>query len=178
MRAKHACNSYKCITRRIVIGTRHHYACWAWSYTNFVHSAQNALYCMIEWLLDNQLHWIVDFIQHVTAGVPLRTLVHGDFYALPAKMPHGPIVNERPFVNFTTMWKLIGAHIADQYVPLLARAGVLPCTQLALHASSSVADLLRVLHNYIWFSLFRRCHVCMIVDNVRHVYGQVVHDTL
>ena len=42
MRAKHACNSYKCITRLIVTGTRHHYAGWAWSCTNFVHSAQNA----------------------------------------------------------------------------------------------------------------------------------------
>ena len=42
----------------------------------------------------------------------------------------------------------------DQYVPLLARAGVLPCTQFALHPSSSVANLLRVLHDYIWFNFF------------------------
>ena len=42
MRAKHACNSYKCITRLIVTGTRHYYAGWAWSYTNVVHSARTA----------------------------------------------------------------------------------------------------------------------------------------
>ena len=42
MRAKHACNSCKCITRLIVTGTRHYYVGWAWSCTNFVHSAQNA----------------------------------------------------------------------------------------------------------------------------------------
>ena len=42
MRAKHACNSYKCITRLIVTGTRHYYAGWAWSCTNFVHSAGTA----------------------------------------------------------------------------------------------------------------------------------------
>ena len=42
MRVKHACNSYKCITRLIVTGTRHHYAGWAWSCTNFVHSAGTA----------------------------------------------------------------------------------------------------------------------------------------
>ena len=38
MRAKHACNSYKCITRLIVTGTRHYYAGWACSCTNFVHN--------------------------------------------------------------------------------------------------------------------------------------------
>ena len=42
MRAKHACNSYKCITRLIVTGTRHHYAAWVWSCTNFVHGVQYA----------------------------------------------------------------------------------------------------------------------------------------
>ena len=42
MRAKHAYNSYKCITRLIVTGTRHYYAGWAWFCTNFVHGAQNA----------------------------------------------------------------------------------------------------------------------------------------
>ena len=42
MRAKHACNSYKCITRLIVTGTRHHYAGRTWSCTNFVHSVHTA----------------------------------------------------------------------------------------------------------------------------------------
>ena len=112
------------------------------------------------------------------AGVPLATVVHGDFYALPAKAPHGPIVNARPLLNFTTMWKLIGAHIASQYVPLLSATGVIPCTQLALHASSSVVNLLRVLHDYVWFKFFRRQRVCLVVDDVRHAYGSVVHATL
>ena len=69
---------------------------------------------------------MVEFLQSVSAGVPLRALVHGDFYALPAKVPHGPIANARPLLNFATTWKLVRAHIAHQYVPLLARAGVLP----------------------------------------------------
>ena len=42
MRARHACNSYKCITRLIVTGTGHCYAGWAWSFTNFVHSVGTA----------------------------------------------------------------------------------------------------------------------------------------
>ena len=107
---------------------------------------------MIEWLHDDQLQRVESFIQRVSAGVPLRAIFHGEFYALPAKMPHGPIVNARPLLNFTTMWKLVGAHIADQDVPLLARAGLLPCTQFAFHASSSLADLLQVLHDYIRFN--------------------------
>ena len=56
-------------------------------------------------------------------------------------------------------------------VLLVARAGVLPCTQFALHASSGVADLLRVLHDYMWFSFFRWRRECMVVDDVRHAYG-------
>ena len=124
-------------------------------------------YFMIEWLHDDQPQWVVGFIQQVSAGVPLRAIVHGDLYALPTKIPHGPIVNARPLLNLTTIWKLVSAHIADQCIPLLARAGVLPCTQFALHASSSVADLLGVLHDDIWFSFFRQRRVCLVVDDVQ-----------
>ena len=134
-------------------------------------------YCSIDWLRDAELQWVVEFLRSVSIGVPLRALVHGDFCPLTAKVPYGPIVNARPLLNFATMWKLVGAHIAHQYVPLVARAGALPCTQFALHASSSVADLLRVVHDYMWFHFFRRL-VCLVVDNVRHTYGSVVHDTL
>ena len=133
-------------------------------------------YCMIEWLREEELQWVVHFLQSVSTGVPLRALVHGDFYALPTKVPHGPIVHARPL--FTTMRKLVGAHIASQYVPLLARAGVQPCTQFALHASSSVAHLLRVLHDYVWFRFLRQKRVCLVVDNVRHAHGSIGHDTL
>ena len=62
---------------------------------------------------------------------------------LRACWPHAPLVNAAPLLNFTTMWKLVGAHIASQYVPDLAWAGFLPCTRFALHASFSVVDLLR-----------------------------------
>ena len=114
-------------------------------------------YCIIEWLHDDQLQWVVSF-----HGCPPRAIVHGDFYALLAKIPHGPIVNALLLLKFTTMWKLVGAHIADQYVPLLARRGVLPCTQFALHPSSSVADLLRVLQDYMWFRFFRHRLVSLV----------------
>ena len=99
-------------------------------------------YCMIEWLHDEELQWVVEFLQSVSTGVPLRALVHGHFYALHAKVLHEPIVNAPPLLNCTTMLKLVGAHIANHYVPLLARVGVLPCTHFPLHASSRVADLL------------------------------------
>ena len=133
---------------------------------------------MVEWLRDDELQWVFEFIQCVATGVPLRAIVHGGFYALLAKIPHGPILNARPLLNSTPMWKLVGAHIASQYVPLQARAGVLPCTQCALHASSTVVDLLRVLHDYVWFRFFRRKRVCPVVDDVRHAYGSAVHTAL
>ena len=68
---------------------------------------------MIKWLHDAQLQWVVNFNCNVVRGVPLDVLVHGNFYALPAEKPHGPIANARPRLNFTTMWKLIGAHIVE-----------------------------------------------------------------
>ena len=46
---------------------------------------------MIEWMRDTELQWVVEFLQSVSAGVPLRALVQCDFYALPAKVLHGPI---------------------------------------------------------------------------------------
>ena len=55
-------------------------------------------YCMLEWLHDDQLQRVVDFVQDVIQGKPLEVLVHSDFYALPNKVPHGPIVNARPLV--------------------------------------------------------------------------------
>ena len=79
---------------------------------------------MLEWLHDVQLQWVVDFIRDVATRVPLDVVVHGDLYALRAKIPHGPIANARVLLNFTTMWKLIAAHITYQYVPLLAQTGV------------------------------------------------------
>ena len=97
---------------------------------------------------------MVNFIRNVVAGDPLEVLVHGDSYALPSKILHGPITNARPLLNFTTMWMLNGAHAADQCVPVLAQRGVSPCTQFTVHASSSVADFLSVLHNFTWYLRF------------------------
>ena len=107
-------------------------------------------YCMPEWLHDAQLKWVVDFVCNVANGLPVAVLVHRDFYALPNKVPHGPLANAPPLLNCTTMWKLTGAHIANHRIPLRTQSGVMPSTKFALHASSCIADLLRVLHNYIW----------------------------
>ena len=117
---------------------------------------------------------VVNFIHNVADGAPLDILVHGDFYALPSKTPHGPVVIARPLLNFTTMWKPIGAHITDQYILLLAHSRVLPYTQFALHASLCVANVLRVLHDYILFRCHQQQHICMVVDDVRHVLGSDV----
>ena len=81
---------------------------------------------MLQWLHDADCQWVVDFIGNAAAGAPLDILDHGDFYAEPSKTPPGPNVIAHPLVNFTTMWKLICAHIADQNVPHLAQYGVLP----------------------------------------------------
>ena len=45
-----------------------------------------------------------------------------------------------------------------------------------LHVSSSVAHFLRVLQYFVWFRSFGEQRFCMVVDDVRCVYGSVVHD--
>ena len=42
IKAMHARNSYKCITRLIVTSTRHDFAAWVQSYTKFMHNMQDA----------------------------------------------------------------------------------------------------------------------------------------
>ena len=74
-------------------------------------------YCMIQWLRDEEVQWPAKFLRSVSTRVPLRAFVHGDFYTLPAKVPHGPIVNARHLLNFTTMRKLVRAHIAASTCP-------------------------------------------------------------
>ena len=90
---------------------------------------------MFECLHDTQLHRVLDFIRNVAAGVPLIALVHSDFYPLPAKTAHAPTANPRPLLNFSTMWKLVGAHIADKCVPLLAQMGCCPIRSLGYIAT-------------------------------------------
>ena len=63
MRARHASNSYKCITRLIVTRTRHYYAAWVWSCTTFMHSVRitrnTPPYDKLMWPWDNLYHHTV-----------------------------------------------------------------------------------------------------------------------
>ena len=135
-------------------------------------------YCNVEWLQDTRLKLVVNFIRNVAPGVPLDVVVHGAFHALLAKTPHWPIPNAQHVLYLTTMGKLIGAHIANKFVTLLARTTVICCMQFMVHASSFVADSLLVLHDFIWFQCLRGQCICMVVDVVRQGYGSVGHDTL
>ena len=118
---------------------------------------------------------VAGFIRNVADGGLLDVRVHGDVCTLLDKTPHGPVANARPRRNFMILCKFIAAHIADQYVPLLARSRVLPCTQFTLHASSCVADLLRAPHDCIWFGCHKWRRIFMVVEDARHAYGPVVH---
>uniref|UniRef100_A0A6U8G256 Uncharacterized protein n=1 Tax=Eutreptiella gymnastica TaxID=73025 RepID=A0A6U8G256_9EUGL len=44
-------------------------------------------------------------------GEPTKVLYMGDFCAIPNKVPHGPVANARPLLNFTTLWKTLSACI-------------------------------------------------------------------
>ena len=111
-------------------------------------------------------------------GEHLHKLFQGDFHSLPNKIPHGPIANARPLLNFTTIWKIFPACLKQFLIPILCATHVIPPSQFALHSGASAIDTLRVIHDHILDRWFAHLLVCMAFDDVRHVFGLVQHDTL
>ena len=68
--------------------------------------------------------------------------------------------------------------ITDHYLPLLCQRGVIPQTQFARAFKSSTVDLLRVPNDHIWFRWQSSKLAIIVVDDIRHAYGLVVHQTL
>ena len=77
--------------------------------------------------------------------------MHGDFYALLSKVPHGPIANAKPLLDFTTMWKLITVHIDNQYIPPAYSIWCLALYSVYFACSILYGNLLCVLHDFMWF---------------------------
>ena len=109
-------------------------------------------------------------------GESNSVLYQGDFYALPNKLPHGPIANARPLLNFATMWKMLSGCVNNHLAPFLCAAEIIPTTKFALLGGSSTVDLLRVLHDYTESRWAQNLAVILLMDDVRHALGSVPHD--
>ena len=70
-------------------------------------------------LEDENLQYLTDFYNRSLQGEPFDDIFAGDFYTLPNKLPHCPIANARPLLNFTTVWKIL--------------SGIINCTALHTH---------------------------------------------
>ena len=129
-------------------------------------------------LSDKQLERLSQIYNRWYNGEHLHKVCQGDFYALPNKIPHGPIANARPLSNFTTIWKFFSACLKQFLTPIFCTAHVIAPSQFALHGGASAIDTLRVIHDHILDRWFADLLVCMVFDDVRHAFGSVQHDTL
>ena len=60
-------------------------------------------YKFLRFLSDKQLERLAQIYNRWYGGKYLHKVFQEDFYALPNKIPHGPIANARPLLNFTTI---------------------------------------------------------------------------
>ena len=135
-------------------------------------------YMHVGLLKDNHLDSLAALYNRAITGEPNSVLYQGDFYTLPNKLPHGPIANARPLLNFATPWKILSGCVKDHLAPFLCAAEIIPTTQFALWGGSSTVDLLRVLHDYAESRWAHGLAVILLMDDVRHAFGSVPHDTL
>ena len=135
-------------------------------------------YKFLRFVLDKQLERSSQIDNRWYNGEYLHKVFQGAFYPLPNKIPHGPIANAQPLLDFTTIWKFISACLKQFLTPILCTAHVIPPSQLALHGGASAIDTLRVIHDQILDRWFADLLVCMVFDDVRHAFGSVQHDTL
>ena len=120
---------------------------------------------------------MVDLIDVVLGGTPVRQIHSPDFINLPKKNPHGLVANGHPVTRLSTLWKIIAAVLEDNYQPKLVHRGVLPPHQFWMHPSCSSVELLRVLHDVWWDQWRQQSEAWVLSDDVRHAYGSLSHRT-
>ena len=97
-------------------------------------------------------------------GENISSTFWGDFYALPNTLPHGPIANGRPLLNFTTSWNVFSSVLKRHLTPVVSNFGIIPPLQFALYGGSSAVDVLRVVHDTDGFKESMHCCCWMMSD--------------
>ena len=133
---------------------------------------------MLRFLSDDHLCIPTDIYNRWLKGEKMTCLYWGDFYALPNKVPHGPIANARPLLNFHTLWKVFSTILKQHTTESLCEAELIPKTQFALWGKSLAIDLIRVLHDFILDRWFHGKHAYVVLDDIRHAFGSAQHPTL
>ena len=129
-------------------------------------------------MCDDQLIFLSTLYNRWYQGEHLHAIYKGDFYALPNTKPHGPIANAKPLLNFTTIWKVFSECLQTFLTPILCATQVIPPLQFALYVGALAIDTVRVVHDFILDRLFADLLVCLVLDDVRHVFGSVQHEKL
>ena len=135
-------------------------------------------YRFLRILTDEHLGRLAQLYLRWYHGENITSIFQGDFYALPNKVPHGPIANVRPLLNFTTLWKVFSSVLKRYVTRALCHSRVIPLLQFALYGGSSAVDVLRVVHDHVLDRWFHGLSALLMLDDVRHTFGFVQHETL
>ena len=87
---------------------------------------------MVNMLSDQQLQKLADLYNRWLSRENMHSIYWGDFHALPIKIPHGPIANAGPLLNFHTLWKIFSACMKHHVSPHLCQSETIPTTQFTL----------------------------------------------
>ena len=103
---------------------------------------------------------------------------HGDFALLPKKVPHGMVGNGRPLSNLSVLWRVLSMHLASTLQVFLWAHGRVSRAQFAVCSHTSVADVLRVVHDWFLFCWSRGRQSRLVLDDVIHSFGSLAHATM
>ena len=133
---------------------------------------------MLRYLWDEHLQMLADICRHWLSGEEMTCLYWGDFYALPNKVPEGPMANACPLLTFHTLWKVFSTMLKQHLSERLCEAELIPKTPFALRGKSSATDLIPVLHDFILDCWFHGKCAYTVMDDIRHAFGSAQHQTL
>ena len=128
-------------------------------------------------LEDAQLSVVAALINDILRGSAVPQAHSVDFINPPKKLPHGPIANGRLLTNLATLWKLTAVLLKDHYPPRFVAGGILPPHQFGMSPHCFSVELLRVLHDVWWDRWRKDLRAWVLLEDVRHAYGSISHDT-
>ena len=135
-------------------------------------------YVLLRRLSDDNLQPLLTFYNVVLLGARVPALHHGDFALLPKKAPHGIVGNGRPLGNLSVLWKILSMHLASTLQAFLCARGRVSHAQFAMWPHTSVADVLRVVHDWFLFRWSGGRQAWLVWDDVIHAFGSLAHATI
>ena len=135
-------------------------------------------YVLLCRLPDDNVQPLLIFYNVVKSGARVPALHHGDLALLPKKVAHGIVGNIRPLINLFVLWKVLSMHFASTLQAFLSTHGRVCGEHFAAWPRTSVADVVRVIHDWFLFFWSRGQQASLVLDDCIHAFGSLSHATI